>query len=103
MPMTVIPAPGGRRRNAIAPALILLVGIALAAMLAYALSGGVRSVSYSQQTPDDVLRSAVAMIKSGQTRKLTNLIYADSPDMRGVLNQLGRLLESMHRLCNLFR
>jgi hypothetical protein len=54
--------------------------------------------SYSQSTPDDVLKSAVAMIKNGDTQKLTDLFYADSPEMRSVLNQLGKLLASMQKL-----
>lgn len=54
--------------------------------------------SYSQSTPDDVLKTAVAMIKNGDTQRLTDLLYADSPEMRSVLNQLGKLLASMQRL-----
>ncbi len=98
MPTTAISAPTARRKSVVAPAIILSVGILLASALAYALSGGPRSVAYGQSSPDDVIRSAVSMIKNGQTRNLTNLIYADGPEMRAVLNQLGRTLESMQHL-----
>jgi len=68
-------------------------------MVAMLFAGGCsRRPRYSQETPDDVIKSAVAMIKNGDTRKLASLIYADSPEMRGVLNQFGRMLESMQKL-----
>lgn len=57
-----------------------------------------RERGYSQDTPDDVVRSAVAMVKSGDTSKLSTLIYADSPEMRAVLRELGKLLKSMQTL-----
>ncbi len=55
-------------------------------------------MSYNQSTPDVVLRAAVGMIKNGETKKLSNLLYADTPEMRSVLNQLGTVLESMQQL-----
>lgn len=57
-----------------------------------------RDRSYSQATPDDVIRSAAAMVKNGETRRLTELIYADSPEMRSLLQRLGRLFERTQSL-----
>jgi hypothetical protein len=90
--------PVARRKSAIVPVAIVLAGVLVAGLLAYTLSGSSHRVSYPQSSPDDVLRAAVAMIKNGETRKLSNLIYADTPEMRTVLNQLGEVLESMQHL-----
>src|SRR5689334_21649860 len=38
------------------------------------------------------------MVNAGDTRRLADLIYADYPEMRSVLNQLGRLFETMQKL-----
>lgn len=53
---------------------------------------------YPQSTPDEVLQSAIAMIERGEARRLPDLIYADSDEMRAVLNRLGRLLQSLQTL-----
>lgn len=53
---------------------------------------------YPQSTPDEVLQSALAMIRRGDARRLPDLIYADSDEMRAVLNRLGRLLQSVQAL-----
>src|SRR4051812_24910094 len=74
-------------------------GVLVIAVLFALLAGGCsRKKSYSQDTPDDVIRSATAMVKNGETRRLTDLIYADSPEMRAFLNQLGKLFETMQKL-----
>lgn len=57
-----------------------------------------RPKRYSQETPDDVLRSAVEMIRDGQTQRLPDLIWADSDQMRRMLDQLGRLFGNMQKL-----
>lgn len=54
--------------------------------------------NYPQSSPDDVIKAAVAMVKNGETARLPNLIYAEGPEMRFVLNQLGKLLQSMQEL-----
>lgn len=53
---------------------------------------------YDQSTPDNVIKSAVAMVKDNQARELSNLIYAESPDMRGTLTRLGKLFEGVQAL-----
>lgn len=61
------------------------------AVIACALSGGgCRDKGYSQATPDDVLVTARKMVENGDARRLSDLIYADSPQMRQLLNDLGR-------------
>lgn len=57
-----------------------------------------RKDSYSQDTPEDVLASAIAMVKNGEAGKLTRLIYADSREYRSVLNRLSGLLDSLQSL-----
>ncbi|MBC7833762.1 MAG: hypothetical protein H7Y88_01500 [Phycisphaerales bacterium] len=53
------------------------------------LSGCDERVSYSQRSPDEVVKSAVAMVQNGDADRLDDLIYADSEKMRAVLNRLG--------------
>lgn len=93
-----MPMPAARRKSMLAPVAIVLVGVMVAGFLAYMLTGTAKRNTYAQSSPDDVLRAAVAMIKNGETRQLSTLIYADSPEMRTVLGQLGTVLESMQKL-----
>lgn len=60
--------------------------------------GGVGKPTYSQATPDDVVRSAVLMVKNGHAKYLPDLIYADSDEMRGSLKRLGILLGHLQEL-----
>lgn len=78
----------GLGRMAVLACLIGLVG----------LYGCGRRPTYSQATPDDVIRSAVAMVKNGDTARLGDLIYADSPEMRVFLDRLGQLFGRMQKL-----
>lgn len=71
---------------------------ALGLAIALVLTGCERKKKYSQATPDDVISTAVEMIKDGQTAQLGNLIYADSPEMRAMLNKLGVLMGHMQSL-----
>lgn len=58
-----------------------------------------RDADYSQDTPDDVLKSALAMVKNGDARLLGRLLDdGGSKDMRAVLNRLGRLTGSLQEL-----
>ena len=93
-----IPMSGTRRKSLLAPVAIVLVGVLVAGLLAYMLTGTAKRHTYAQASPDDVLRAAVEMIKNGETRQLSTLIYADTPEMRTVLGQLGAVLESMQQL-----
>jgi hypothetical protein len=63
-----------------------------------ALSGCGREKQYSQDTPDDVLRSAVEMIRDGNTNQLPQLIAADNDEMRRMLDRLGILFGHMQEL-----
>ncbi len=73
----------------------LLLG--LFASLAYSMFAPARR-TYSQASPDAVLDSAMLMVKNGDARLLTKLIYADSPEMRQSLNRLRLLLQNMQGL-----
>lgn len=70
----------------------------LASAMAVVLGGCDRPKKYSQETPDDVLRSAAEMIRDGQTQRLPDLIHADNEQMRRMLDQLGRLFGNMQKL-----
>ena len=94
----VMPNPAARRKSMLAPVLIVCLGVLLAGVLALVLAGNPKRTTYPQQSPDDVLRAAVGMIKNGETRQLSTLIYAETPEMRTVLTQLGTVLESMQKL-----
>ncbi len=67
----------------------------LAAVVVYAVR---RDRGYPQASPEEVLRSAVTMVKNGEAEKIASLIYAPSPEMRAVLNRFGDLLGSLQDL-----
>jgi hypothetical protein len=86
----------------------VIAGFAGAVVLTLAITGlvvlgGVGTRSYSQATPDDVVKSAVLMVKNGDARLLPDLIYADNEDMRGSLKRLGVLLGHMQKLADAIR
>lgn len=90
-----VPArPGPRRAERLVTWVVLMLGMALGLVVA----GCERKQEYPQGTPDEVIASAVEMVKRGETSRLTGLVYADSPEMRVVLDRLGRLLENMQGL-----
>lgn len=74
--------------------MVFLLWLAAATML----PGCNREKEYSQESPDDVLRSAVAMIQDGQTQRLPDLIAADNDEMRRMLDRLGVLFGNMQKL-----
>lgn len=57
-----------------------------------------RTRTFDQSSPDAVLREALRLVEAGEPEFLPDLIYADSPEFRSVLNRLGRLLGEMQRL-----
>lgn len=81
-----------------APIAIVLGGVVVAGVLAVVLAMRSPERAYPQASPDDVIRAAVEMIKRGDTRRLTTLLYAETPEMRQMYNQLGLVLEAMQRL-----
>ena len=66
------------------------------AVVAAALLPGCRH--YEQDSPDSVLASARKMIAERQAQRLPDLIYADSADMRKLLNQMGQTLGALQDL-----
>ena len=54
--------------------------------------------NYPASTPDEALDSAQQMIATGDAGRLTDLVYADTPEMRSFLNQIGSTLASLQRL-----
>ncbi|HYE01837.1 MAG TPA: hypothetical protein VD963_01245 [Phycisphaerales bacterium] len=54
--------------------------------------------AYSQRSPDDVVRSAVSMVRDGQASQLSRLVLADSAPMRAVLDRLGVFLGNLQVL-----
>lgn len=72
------------------------MGIRILVMLpVLLLAAGCRDKGYSQATPDDVLQTARLMVEQGDARRLTELIYADSPQMRDLLEHLGQTFQSL--------
>ncbi len=61
-------------------------------------AGCERKPTYSQKTPDDVVASAVKMVKNNDAKHLADLFYAEGPEMRSVLNRLGSLFEKLQLL-----
>lgn len=77
---------------------LLLPRLATIAFLALALAALVlpacdRAPTYSQATPDDVIRSAAQMVKDNRADLLPNLLYAESDDMRRLYRALGVFLK----------
>lgn len=81
----------------------VIAGFAAAVVVTLAVTGivvlgGVGKRSYSQATPDDVIKSAVLMVKNGDARLLPDLVYAENEEMRGTLKRLGILLGHVQKL-----
>jgi hypothetical protein len=76
----------GRRLAIVAAAGVLAVG------------GGCSRSGYSQETPEDVLATARAMVEKGDAKHLTELFYAQTPEMRDLYRRLGRALGHMQDL-----
>lgn len=73
--------------------------VCAACVVSAGISGGCeRKKAYGQETPDKVIESAVSMIKNGDAKKLPDLVYADSAEMRATLDQVGRLMGRMQEL-----
>lgn len=53
---------------------------------------------YDQDSPEQVLVSARKMVQEGHADHLTDLLYADSKEMRGLLDQVGGLLGDLQSL-----
>jgi hypothetical protein len=49
-------------------------------------------------TPERTLDSAQLLVESGRADRLVDLVHAESPEMRSLLNQFGRTLGEMQRL-----
>lgn len=73
------------------------VGLALAAAVVFA-AGCRREPNYSQASADAVIQSAQLMVKNGRADRLTDLVYAENEDMRGLYRRLGGMLKSAQSL-----
>lgn len=77
----------------------IVLSVAAVAFLAAVVVWAVRrDRGYPQASPDEVLKSAITMIKNGEAEKVSTLIYAPSPEFRAVLNRFGDLLGSLQDL-----
>lgn len=72
----------------------IIAGLVAAA----AVLGGCGDKGYSQETPEATLATARLMVEQGDARRLTELVYAESPELRELLEQAGDALESLARL-----
>jgi len=76
----------------------LCIASVLAVVFALVFPGCDRKREYAQSSPDDVIASAVEMVTNDEAARLTTLIYAESPEMRQVLGQLGVLMGNLQKL-----
>jgi hypothetical protein len=91
------PPASAKSRSLSARATAALAGILLIAGVL--LGGGCeRKRTYSQKTPDDVVASALAMVKNNDAGRLADLIRSEGPEMRAVLNRLGGLFGKLQVL-----
>lgn len=72
--------------------------IAMAIVFALALPACDRAPSYSQATPNDVIRSAAQMIKDNRAELLPNLLYAENDEMRRLYRALGTFMKHTQEL-----
>lgn len=77
----------------------LTLSLVLLASLAF-FSCERRPTVYSQATPEDVIASARAMVTSGETRRLHELILAEDDLERAFLARVGKLMGNLHSLAN---
>lgn len=54
--------------------------------------------TYDQSSPEAVLTSAQKMVVNGDSRRLTELVAADNPDLRALYTRLGLLLGDLEDL-----
>ncbi|MEM7755447.1 MAG: hypothetical protein AAF297_07400 [Planctomycetota bacterium] len=57
-----------------------------------------RDTAYDLGTPEGTIEAATGMVAEGRADRLSELIEADSPEMRSLLNQFGRMLGELQRL-----
>lgn len=57
-----------------------------------------KPTTYDQSSPEAVLVAAKAMVANGETRRLTQLIQADSSDLRALWDRIGYLLGDVQDL-----
>ena len=81
-----------------AGAVIAITAITIALGVELSRPQSLSRADYPQSTPDEVIASAFAMIEDARPHQLTDLIHADSDDMRAVLNRLGRLFKTLEDL-----
>lgn len=70
--------------------------IGLAVMLTHDRPGSKRE--YAASTPDDLIASAFEAIERGETDRLSDFVYAPTPEFRAALDRLGGLLGSLSDL-----
>lgn len=63
-------------------------------------AGGCEQDTPKAQTPKQVIEVAVGFVEQKRADRLTDLIYADSPEMRAMLNRLGELLGNLQKLAD---
>jgi hypothetical protein len=54
--------------------------------------------TYSQASPEDVLASMIQMVKDDNANRISDMIYADTPEMRSALSRLGGLFGSLQNV-----
>lgn len=102
LPSTTPPAVPAPVRSGRSPAIAAAVWITLTVGIAggvIALIGwlGLRT-EYSQATPEEVLKSAINMVKDGNATRLSDLMYADNVEYRSTLTRLGKLCGTLQDL-----
>ena len=74
--------------------------VPIAMLLLSALAACEKAPAYSQKTPDETIATARLMIERGEAKKLATLVYADSPDMRAMLDKMAVLFTNLQKLAD---
>jgi len=70
------------------------------ALLTLCGAGGCEREQAVAQTPKQVIDVATQFVRQKRADRLSDLIYADSPEMRAMLNRLGELLGNLQKLAD---
>lgn len=73
-----------------------LIGVIATLIAALTVAGC--NKTYAQDTPENTLAAAKQMVADGQARRLPDLLYAESPEMRQLFNELGYTLAELQNL-----
>lgn len=90
-----VPAKSSAWPVVIAALIVVATALGLAVLISRAAA---KPTTYAQASPEDLVKSAVGMIRNGEASRLVELFYAETPEGAAILKRTGDLLGAMQRL-----